>query len=48
MLLMAPWKNAANESIHEQGQGNENIADHIADINVSANMEAGKNVVTHL
>ena len=28
-------KNAANEFICEQGQGNENIADNIADITVS-------------
>ena len=32
-------KNAANEFIPAQGQGNENIADNIADITVSKMME---------
>ena len=41
-------KNAANEFIPAQVQGNENIADNIADITVSKMMEAGKNVVTYL
>ena len=40
-------KNAANEFIPVQGQGNENIADNIADL-LFQMMEAGKNVVTHL
>ena len=43
-------KNAANEFIPAQGQGNENIEDDIADIITVSNrmMEAGKNVATHL
>ena len=44
-------KNAVNEFIPVQGQGNENIEDNIADIQYycfDRMMEADKNVVTHL